>query len=111
MMNELSSTYSDATGRLFDVGDAVIVKTGFPSGHCRTPLYIRGKRGVVERICGAFQNPETLAYGEDGNPTRILYRIQFAQHHVWSNYSGAEHDTIELEIYEHWLDGANKAGD
>ena len=36
----------------FDVGAKVHVRKGNPPGHIRTPFYIRGKSGVVERICG-----------------------------------------------------------
>ena len=54
--------------RRFEVGDAVRVALSHPPGHRRTPFYIRGKTGVVERYCGAFRNPEELAYGFDGEP-------------------------------------------
>ncbi len=47
----------------FAAGDAVRVIERVATGHTRTPRYIRGKRGVVERVCGAFRNPEELAYG------------------------------------------------
>jgi nitrile hydratase len=77
-----------------------------PPGHRRTPYYIRGKEGVVERICGAFPNPEELAYGFDGLPEKILYRVRFLQHQVWPAYQGAMKDIIEIEIYEHWLEPA-----
>ena len=35
-----------------------------------------------------------------------LYRCRFKQMDVWDNYSGQDSDTIELEIYEHWLNDA-----
>ena len=82
------------------------VKASFPPGHRRTPWYIRGKRGVIERVCGAFANPEELAYGFSGEPKRVLYRVRFAMNEVWSDYRGAGRDLIEIEIYEHWLDPA-----
>ncbi|HJM60802.1 MAG TPA: nitrile hydratase subunit beta, partial [Alphaproteobacteria bacterium] len=41
--------------------------------HLRTPWYVRGKSGEIERICGEFRNPEGLAYGEDGLPKQTLY--------------------------------------
>ena len=73
-------------------------------GHCRTPAYIRGKIGVIERYCGNFKNPEQIAIA---HPTPViipLYRCRFLQKDVWLNYRGAETDTLELEIYEHWLE-------
>jgi len=88
----------------FRPGDTVTVRTGNPPGHLRTPYYIRGKSGVVERVCGEFRNPEELAYGRSGEPKRVLYRVRFAQPHVWPDYAGPKSDTIDIEIYEHWLD-------
>jgi hypothetical protein len=77
-----ASTYNAAPGHRFSVGDRVVIKRSYPPGHRRTPFYIRGKRGVIERICGAFPNPEELAYGFDGEPGRVLYRVRFVQRHV-----------------------------
>lgn len=98
------SAYTDAPVRRFNVGDRVRVKRSFPPGHRRTPYYIRGKDGLVERVCGSFPNPEELAYGFDGKPERVLYRVKFQQKDVWPDYKGAERDCIELEVYEHWLE-------
>ena len=100
------SAFTDAPARRFNVGDRVRVKRSFPPGHRRTPYYIRGKLGIVERVCGAFPNPEELAYGFDGKPDRVLYRVKFNQAQVWPGYAGPERDGIELEIYEHWLEKA-----
>ena len=44
-------------------GDRVRVREDFPPGHIRTPVYIRGKEGVVTKSFGAFPNPEQLAIG------------------------------------------------
>jgi nitrile hydratase subunit beta len=101
-----ASAYTEAPARLFSVGDFVAVKKSFPPGHRRTPHYIRGKCGVIERVCGAFPNPEELAYGFTGEPKRVLYRVKFRQKDVWSDYDGPETDCLEMEIYEHWLERA-----
>lgn len=100
------STYAPAPGHRFEVGDCVVVARRFPPGHRRTPYYIRGKAGTIERICGAFANPEELAYGFDGEPRRVLYRVRFLQKDVWSDYQGGPNDLIEMELYEHWLEPA-----
>ena len=31
----------------FKIGDHILVKTIVPTGHCRTPYYLRGKAGMV----------------------------------------------------------------
>lgn len=90
----------------FRPGDAVAVRFAHPPGHIRTPFYIRGKQGVIERICGEFANPEERAYGRDGLPKRPLYRVRFEQRHVWPDYDGPGRDTVDIEIFEHWLEPA-----
>ncbi len=84
-------------------GQPVQVIAAHPPGHRRTPHYIRGKSGVIERYCGTFANPEERAYGFDGLPKRHLYRVRFKQADIWPGYNGPQHDVLELEIFEHWL--------
>jgi nitrile hydratase subunit beta len=90
----------------FAVGAQVNVRRGNPPGHIRTPYYIRGKAGTVERICGEFRNPEELAYGRTGEPKQVLNRVRFAQKDIWPAYAGPDKDTIDVELYEHWLEPA-----
>ena len=90
----------------FKPGDRVKVLKAFPPGHIRTPYYIRGCVGEVERICGAFANPEELALMRSGQPARTLYRVRFRQKEVWPDYAGSANDVLEVEIFEHWLDAA-----
>lgn len=101
---EINSTYTKAPNARFKVGDQIRVKNSSPPGHRRTPWYIRGKTGAIERICGEFLNPEELAYGFDGLPKKVLYRVKFLQNHVWADYDGSKDDILELEIFEHWLE-------
>ena len=92
----------------FEVSEAVAVRLAFPTGHCRTPTYCRGKSGVVERICGEFRNPEQLAYFRDGLPKQPLYRVRFSNSELWPDDDTAEGDVVEVELYEHWLEPASK---
>jgi hypothetical protein len=87
----------------FAVGDRVRVRKVDSQGHIRTPHYVRGKTGVIERFAGWFKNPEELAYGRSGEPKRALYRVRFVQSHVWPDYDGAPADTLDIDLYEHWL--------
>jgi nitrile hydratase len=91
----------------FAPGDAVRVARVHPPGHRRTPFYIRGKEGVIERVCGEFANPEELGYGFDGLPKKRLYRVRFRQRDVWPDYAGDPNDTVDIDLYEHWLCPAN----
>ena len=51
-------------------------------------------------------NPEELAFGRNGLPALPLYRVRFAQRAVWPDYAGSADDTVDIEIYEHWLEPA-----
>jgi len=90
----------------FAAGDRVRVRKAAPPGHIRTPWYIRGHAGVIERICGAFPNPEELAYNRPGLPAQPLYRVRFLQRQIWPDYRGPADDTVEIEIFQHWLEPA-----
>lgn len=87
----------------FHPGDRVLVREDFPPGHIRTPVYVRGKTGIVKRKFGAFPNPEVLALGRDGMPAKALYEVRFRQKDLWTDYSGPDADTVDIDIYEHWL--------
>jgi len=90
----------------FRPGDRVRILDLDKAGHVRTPFYVRGRTGVIERHCGAYPNPEELAYGRDGLPARDLYRVRLAQSDLWPEYRGGPADGLEIEIYDHWLEPA-----
>jgi nitrile hydratase subunit beta len=90
----------------FSAGDRVTVKAEFRPGHVRTPMYIRGKTGVIASLQGAFRNPEKLAYGGDGLPLVPLYYVIFPFHEVFGDTGESRHDTVAVDIYEHWLEPA-----
>ena len=99
----MSAAVEAANKPAFRVGDRVRVRKVDSQGHIRTPHYVRGKTGVIERFAGYFKNPEELAYGRSGEPKRALYRVRFVQSHVWPDYDGAAGDTLDIDLYEHWL--------
>ena len=35
-------------------------------------------------------------------------RVRFRQREVWPDYAGRTDDTIEIEIYQHWLEPEDK---
>lgn len=84
-------------------GQAVRVRRSFPPGHCRTPFYIKGCTGRIERAVGRFANPEFLAYDLGRAPQPMLYRVRFPMRSVWPDYGGPETDSVDVELYEHWL--------
>ena len=93
---------STAKGQ-FKPGDRVQVKFEDRPGHLRTPWYIRGKSGWIEKVYGDFLNPESLAYGRDGLPKKTLYLVAFNQTDVWGKSAGAK-DKVLVDIYDQWLE-------
>lgn len=90
----------------FAPGDAVRVAERWPDRHHRAPGYVKGRRGAVERLCGTFGDPESLAHGGDGSPRQPLYRVRFPARELWGARAEREGDVVEVEIYEHWLEPA-----
>jgi nitrile hydratase len=93
---------STVTGK-FKPGERVKVKFEDRPGHIRTPWYIRGKTGCIERVYGDFLNPELLAYGRDGLPKKTLYLVAFDYAEVWGRVGGAK-DKVLVDLYDHWLE-------
>jgi hypothetical protein len=90
----------------YRAGQQVRVAARPHQGHHRTPGYLKGKTGRIERVHGSFTNPETRAYGADGLPMRPLYFVGFAQRDVWPDYRGHTGDRIYVDVFEHWLEEA-----
>ena len=89
----------------FSPGDQVRVRAFDGPGHLRTPAYVRGKTGWVERVHGDFRNPESLAYGGDGLPKKTLYLVGFKQTDLWGQrYAESRDDNLYVDLYEHWLE-------
>lgn len=84
------------------MAERVRVKATMPPGHVRAPAYLRGRTGEIERSLGAFENPEELAYHRRGDMRR-LYRVRFRMAEIWGDAAEAPDDTLDAEIYAHWL--------
>ena len=87
-------------------GQRARVSSRAHTGHHRTPGYLKGRIGTIDRVHGSFKNPETRAYGGDGLPARPLYSVTFAQRDLWPDYAGGVDDRLCADIYEHWLEQA-----
>jgi hypothetical protein len=85
-------------------GQLVRVAGRFHEGHHRTPGYLKGKTGRVERMHESFTNPETRAYGGDGLPAQQLYLVGFVQRDLWREYRGEPGDRLLVDLFEQWLE-------
>lgn len=89
----------------FSHGQRVRIADRTPPGHHRVPSYVKGKIGVIERVCGMHGMPENFIRG-DGRPAQRLYRVSIPQTRLWKSYDGADSDILEVDIFEHWLEPA-----
>ena len=98
----------------FSTGQKVQVK---PEGtrsrwrkpHIRVPGYIYGAVGEIERVCGVFKDPEALAFNLKTEAVQPLYRVRFPLAQLWPEYQSSSKDTIDVEIYQHWLQTPSEA--
>ena len=61
----------------FRVDDRVRIRNRTPVGHYRTPMYVRGKTGHIERVLDLFLDPEAEGYGRNEGGKIRLYRVRF----------------------------------
>ena len=103
--------------RSFEVGESVRVRaeqshrTSWRRPHLRTPGYLFGAVGVVERRMGEFADPSLLAYGVKDAPVLPLYRVRFRLGSLWSEAEPEEADaSITVDLYSTWLEEEEEAG-
>lgn len=90
---------------IFSPGEAVRIQTRSPVGHYRVPTYLRGKRGIVERIIEPMGvDNEQEAYGRNAGAKRHYYRIAIPMTEIWAGYSGSPKDGLRIEVFETWLE-------
>lgn len=87
------------------MAERVRIKAMMPPGHVRTPAYLRGKTGVIERALGDFANPERLAYGHPGGAVALV-RVRFTMAELWGARAENPGDTLDAEVFAHWLEPA-----
>ena len=91
----------------FKVGDPVAARNLNPTGHTRLPRYIRGKRGVIERINGWYRLQDEEIEGLGPNP-QTIYTVQFPAREVWGPRADP-HLTVYLEMWEGYLEPVDQA--
>ncbi len=93
------------SGRLtprFTLGDHVIARNIHPSGHTRLPRYVRGRRGIINRVYGTFVYPDTIAHGHGEKP-QPLYNVCFSARELWGPTS-TRRDHLYIDLWEDYLE-------
>ena len=89
-------------------GDKVRVRDHWPEAegrkvHVRTPHFLRGRVGRVERHLGAFGDPGSLAKGGDGLPKLGLYMVAFERADLFPGTTRGP-ETLTADLYDNWLE-------
>jgi hypothetical protein len=89
----------------FGPGDAVRILERKPIGHYRVPIYLRGKKGVVEKVIEptAVDNEEE-GFGRNAGSRRHYYRVALPMTEIWPDYAGSRSDGLHIEVFETWLE-------
>lgn len=99
-----SARRPDAGTPRFAPGQAVIARNINPPTHTRVPRYVRGRRGIVERVHGTFVFPDTNAHGQGEKP-QWCYAVRFDGRELWG--PDAEPGTSVLaDLWDDHLDAA-----
>ena len=90
----------------FALGEKVRVADRRTLFHSRVPGYIRGHTGVVVNVLNPYVIPEDEAWGRLDGRRETLYRIRFHIVDTWADYRGPSDDTLDIDIFEHWIEPA-----
>jgi nitrile hydratase beta subunit len=87
----------------FAVGQAVRAYAGPVPHHTRLPHYVRGKRGVIERVNGVhvFADAHALGIGEQPH---WLYTVVFDAAELWGDATSASR--VSVDAWEPYLTAA-----
>lgn len=88
----------------YRAGAEVRARNIHPSGHTRLPRYVRGRRGSIQGIRGAFVFPDTNAHFQ-GECPQHLYSVRFGARELWGETAAAR-DAVYLDLWEDYLEPA-----
>jgi nitrile hydratase subunit beta len=84
-------------------GDLVVARNIHTKRHTRLPRYVRGKRGVIDCVRGAFPIPELAAERE--LEAEFVYEVRFEGEELWGE--SAEPGTcVYVQLWESYLQPA-----
>jgi nitrile hydratase len=84
----------------YAVGDHVRTRNVHTTQHTRLARYLRDKRGVIDRIHGAFDLPELAAAGE--SKPEYVYEVRFEGAELWGD-SAEPNTCVYAQLWESYL--------
>ena len=103
-MERVSPRPREAVHPRYKPGDRVVARNQHVQGHTRLPRYVRGKTGVIHRVHGVYDFPDTVAHGRGGHPAPV-YSVRFAARELWGDAAPAR-DSVYIDLWENYLDPA-----
>ena len=90
------------TAARFGPGQQVRMHPGPVPHHTRLPGYVRGKRGLIERVHGAhvFADAHALGLGEQ---PRWLYTVVFDASELWGDEASSQGLKVSVDAWEPYL--------
>jgi nitrile hydratase subunit beta len=95
---------ASVTPARFELGQRVRTRGTPAEHHTRLPGYVRGKRGVVERVFGAHVFADSHAHGAGEDP-QWLYTVVFDAAELWGSEAKPGH-SVSIDAWEPYLEAA-----
>ncbi len=89
----------------YAVGQWVRTTAAAPPHHTRLPGYVRGKRGVIERVHGAHVFADTHAQNLGERP-QWLYTVAFDECELWGASTAPQQACVSVDAWEPYLEPA-----
>ena len=89
----------------FKVGQCVRTRSNQVHHHTRLPGYVRGKRGVIERLHGAHVFADANSQGLGEQP-QWLYTVVFDECEVWGDQVSLQGLKLSVDAWEPYLEPA-----
>jgi nitrile hydratase len=86
-------------------GDRVRVRNMNPSGHTRSPRYVRGKTGTIRRDHGTYVFADTYAH-HAGENRQHVYSVEFTARELWGR---PEREHVMIDLWEDYLEREHSA--
>ncbi|MDF0378884.1 nitrile hydratase subunit beta [Methylophilus sp. YYY-1] len=88
----------------FEIGDTVMVRDEYVTGHIRMPGYVRGKKGtVLHKTTEKWPFPDSIGHGHVNAVLQPTYHVQFSTKDLWSD---SEEGFVVVDLFESYLDKA-----